>query len=325
MSSQEKREKIKNIVSGGIGGEPYFKLPATPTKIELIDALNYYSKVYSTKESKDYILAYLETFDTVLHSKVQKISDKWFSNIGFVLRLAKRNYILSDDIVLNCIEKIQTIIDEQSIEDVVDTIQSKPELSKVTRNESLYLLDDCIEDALDGKKIDGFLIIGTTKELKETRQEAVSKLEELEENYENCYHSRVIKALKPVYQLFIKQIDLQLKSKQSKKPRKQKPIPVHIKEAAGKRYVIFKDTYDRFIIFQSGRSLLDINDGLIINHKTRTTFQKRKKGFLEKLQACTNIQEAQNLIKEFSGGDVTDETIENKKISNKFEIVLAMK
>ena len=193
------------------------------------------------------------------------------------------------------------------------------------RNESLYLLDDCIEDAMAGKKFDSVSIIGTSKELKETKKECVANLEELEENYENCYLSATIKKLKPLYQLFIKLIDMQLKTKQTKKPRKPKPVATHVKDAIGKRFVVFKDVYDRFVIFRSGSSLLDVNGDIIINLKSRLTFKKRKKGFLEKLQACTDIVTAQALIKEFAADLIEDETTENKKISNNYEIVLALK
>ncbi|MDD5151125.1 MAG: hypothetical protein PHC28_11740 [Flavobacterium sp.] len=330
MIIEKKREKIKNIISGGVGDEPYFKLPAVPTKIELIHALNYYSKSCSTKESKDYIVVFLENYDKKLQLQVKKISDKWFSNIGFVLRLKERNYILSDDVILSTIEKVQRIVDERSVSDEYehsDTIKSNEISYKNNRNEILYLLDDCVENALKNEKNDITHIVGTTKELKEAKIEAVSKLHELEENFENCYSKNIVKILIPVYQMFIKIIDKHLTAtkKIKTKPRIQKPIPIHLKETVGKRFVVFKDKYNKYIIFRSSASLLGVENEIIVNCKSRLTFTKCKKGFVEKLKSCTTINEAQNLIKDFAGNIIVDETDKNKKVSNKFEIVLTLK
>ena len=328
MATIEKREKIKNIISGGIGNEPYFALPAQPTKLELISALNYYSKSSTTKESKEFILDFLEGYDAELKEKVKKVKDKWFTNIGFVLRLSERNYILPEKVIDDTIKKIKDIVDSLLIDDDISVepiIEVKSEPVKIYRNESLYLLDDSVEDAMVGKKIDNIAVVGTTKELKETRQIALKEIQELEENVDSGYNPTTIKLLKPIYQLFVKQIDIQLRNKQSKRKRKQKPIPAHIKDIVGKRYAIFKDSYDRYIIFQAGRSLLDVNGDIVINHKSRLSFQKRKKGFVDKLKACSTIVDVQNLIKEFAGDITIDETVENKKINNKYELIIAMK
>lgn len=330
MKSKIKREKINNIVSGGIGGEPSFPLPISPSRYEIIDALNYYSVKENTQTSKDFCLSYLKKTNQSLFELVKKINHKYFNNIGFIFRLYERNFLFDDSVIEKQIEKLYEIANQKNKD--IDDENEIPQIHHVKKeqnqNNILYYFDDCVDNTMNNIKFTITNLDGSIKDFKQAKEEIIILYQELLNNEENCYTPSTIKKLKPLCETFIKYIDAHLKTnvkaKQQRK-RKSKPLSSHVKDAVGKRLVVFKNQYDNFLIFTASKSLFEVMDDTIINHKTRKSFKKSKKGFVDKLKESKTIPTAIALLEEFAADKMDDETNDNKKISKNFEIILAMK
>lgn len=118
QKEKEKRDKNKKFIIANIGNEPVYKgIPGQNEKIDLINGLNYYSKIQGVKESFEYLENFIANEYPELLSKLKIIRTEDVTNKGFVIRMISNGFHFSpsNEIV---IERILDFIKEYQPRDI---------------------------------------------------------------------------------------------------------------------------------------------------------------------------------------------------------------
>lgn len=108
--------KMKKITLDQVifGEEPTFN---TKQEIGFIRSLSWYSGQFGPKESKNYLLDYLNecNYDKIIIKSLEKTPEECFSNIGFVARMLQRGLVLPEEKMLQLENKIKELSRQQKI------------------------------------------------------------------------------------------------------------------------------------------------------------------------------------------------------------------
>ena len=150
------KSRTKNIDDKIYGAEPV--LSGSVSKIDIINAYNWYSSQYDSDKAKTFVLSYLrkEKKPRNYIKKVSEIPSYKLQNIGWNLRIIGNGGTLPDDIVTSAFTKLDSLVNQ-----VVEVEEKKEEPKKVVSvkervecktSELISLIEDEVDSfILNGK------------------------------------------------------------------------------------------------------------------------------------------------------------------------------
>lgn len=208
----------------GVGNEPTFT--KTPTKLEMIRALNYYSVAHDMPDSKKWALTYLtKTGQADLKSKVSSVKHTFFGNIGFRCRMITRGAVFTPEMLATLNRDIEGLL--QYIEEEKPTVSINPQPKPPTQekpNTLLTTIDDLEDQVLLGKIQPTKLHINPTakKDIPLAVSLCEERLADINENPED-YRVKSRNLLKKFYTEVLKTLSIS-DVKPERKPRAKKPV-----------------------------------------------------------------------------------------------------
>lgn len=148
---KEKREKNKAFVSANVGYEPVFKgISGSNSQIDIINGLNYYAKIKTTKDSFGYLENYIKKNHKNLVSKLSKIKTDDVTNKGFIIRMIDNGFTFSPSnevAINNILDFINNYVSYESTEldSIVPKEIKKPVISR-QYDDLLNLVDSLIDN-----------------------------------------------------------------------------------------------------------------------------------------------------------------------------------
>lgn len=171
-------------------------------RIGLINGLNFYSANYEPKDSKIWALEWLETHDPMQAIRLKDAKDWQFSNRGFVCRMMTRGWEADAETMARINTFFHTLVPEkeQASKSPVAPPPKKVPVKKHYINTSMCSLDDALEDAMAGKKLEKWVFAFShtnKKDLEEVVAYSKRILKEMND-YREAYHLDTIYAIRPV-------------------------------------------------------------------------------------------------------------------------------
>lgn len=300
-----KREKAKLMISNNIGKEPKYTGLFDSSNLDIINALNYYSKEASSKESYAFLKAYIKNNHKELLSKVNSMPLDSVTNKGFLIRMIENGFKFpkGNDVVIQNI--IDFIINYQVSDNKV-TNEIVPEKKLVKRPEEYQLkrsdvLVDYVDDLVYNKTKEISIILEKPSEYKVIQNYINEILEEAKPvefidpdtkkpEKESCYLASTIKRVKEIQAYINKVVNSTKKVIVRKRIRNVEPI----KQVAKLKYLLKNDLFN---------SIKPVD---IIGKKKLFVFD-------------TKYRKLRLLIAEESGFSVKGTTIENVNLEKSLE------
>lgn len=147
---KEKREKTKKFISANVGYEPVFKgIPGTCSKIDIVNGLNYYAKIHSTKDSYDFLQKYIKKNHKELMNKLSLLSPDDITNKGFVIRMIENGFSFqpSNEEIIQSILNFIKEFDKPEISTNIKPQTEQPIKKRTTEfDELLNAVDNLIDN-----------------------------------------------------------------------------------------------------------------------------------------------------------------------------------
>ncbi len=236
---------LKDYEKALSGGEPSWK----NGEVSLTRALNWYNYHSDTKESKKFTLSYLKEIKAPQKDIeiLEKVSDDFFQNLGFVCRMKLRGAPLStknEQWIKTFIEslklKIKPVVLDEPVGPVVSIQERVEAKAKEYIGEIEGAIDDCIfvrdftmvnpYELMQGLGVKGahtsHIIKFFTKRLEEIESAAKGKDSDLKEAYSHFSKADLKEYIKFLNNIITDSGKLAHNAKISRKPRKKKAKPV---------------------------------------------------------------------------------------------------
>lgn len=246
--------------------EPKFIEQPSPEKLQwrLVEAFNWYSNFYETKDAKAFILDYLNHNDQKNTAKIiKKVAEKDFNQTwGWFARLTMRGFQVTEDLAVRFnkeLDRLISIAPKDAVEEEEASNTKRPNIQEIMKERAIEVagelegwLDDFIEKGAKGatsiKVVDELmkksvmqqhvgLIIDAWKQHKAEFMEVLSgKDDQLSEAYSRFNNSQLKNLVKFADQIIADLSSYVTLKKTSRKPRARKAVPVE-KQVAKLKYL----------------------------------------------------------------------------------------
>lgn len=183
-----------------IGGDKSEPKNFAPSKIGLINGLNFYSSRYERKDSKVWSLEWLRENNPTKAKYLAAAKDWQFKNYGFVCRMIAKGFNADSALIARIHAFFETIVPEADSRttEYVPTAPKKHVIKGLNINPSMIALDEQIDNACTGKPVTPFHFSHTKKsELDAVEAYCRNLLKDFNDHRED-YLLKTIHALRPI-------------------------------------------------------------------------------------------------------------------------------
>lgn len=146
-----KKAKVQSIVASMLGqDEPSFNL-MTSERLDLIKGLNYYANRYKHEDSKRFALKWAKTNMPEIYPMLKEQKDYRFGNWGFVLRMASRGFVLSEEQLKKIKAEFRLIAAYKEEKKAVIKKAAPATQKEPPQNKALEAFDYAVDETIQGK------------------------------------------------------------------------------------------------------------------------------------------------------------------------------